>query len=259
MPFLLEPLLETQIGLHLIPRGQARFDAYIAATAGAATRTADLNHPHLVAMNPMGKDHVLSMLQTYRELRSETVLQRILDDLNPRWPLERTALVGLVAVDDLMGSWTNTHLNDFGFRFKAPTDTGASLILIVPLWTTRTPSVPELEATIREVAYRAAYRVRHGIARSLREMMRQEGFAAAFAGRRLALEPADLQYSRAAMRVYLDSEHVPTQFACLYGDRAAASVGYPALGFSDRAGFQIGLAWALESRDTPESVLEKSV
>ena len=257
--FVLEPLLETQIGLHLIPRGQARFDAYIAVTAGAATHAADLKHPHLVAMNPMGKDHVLRMLQTYLDFEAETVVERILDELNQRLPLERIVLVGLVALDDLMGGWTNTHFDDFGFRFKALPDSGGALALIVPLWTTRTPSLEELTITTRESAFRVAYQTHHGIPRTLREMMRQEGFAARFAGRRLRLETADLEYSRAAMREYLNSTHAPTQFACLYGDRAAASVGYPPLGFSIRAGFQIGLAWALESRHTPESMLEKTV
>jgi hypothetical protein len=257
MPFVLEPLLETQIALHHVPRGPARFDAYIAATVGGATKTADLKHPHLVSMNPMGKEHVTTMLETYRDLGAEAVVQGVLDALNVRLPCDRTVLVGIVAVDDLKGGWTNSYLNDSGFRFKPLLDDGDRITLVVPLWTTRTPSIAELEMLTLESAYRTLYKLRHGDAVNLREMMRQEGFAAAFAGRHLRLEIADLEYSRAVMHEYLDSTHVPTQFACLYGDEAAVSVGYPPLGFSSHAGFEVGLAWALESGQSPERLLEK--
>jgi hypothetical protein len=257
MPFVLEPLLETQLAVQRVPRGPARFDAYIATTVGGASKTADLKHPHLVSMNPMGKEHVTTMLETYRDLGAETVVQRVLVDLNARLSVERTVHIGIVAVDDLKGGWTNSHLNDFGFRFKPLLDDGECITLVVPLWTTRTPSIKELETLTLESAYRVVYKLHHGDPTTLREMMRQEGFAMAFAGRHLTLETADLEYSRAVMREYLDSLHVPTQFACLYGDAAAISVGYPPLGFSGRAGFEIGLAWALESGQSPESMLEK--
>jgi hypothetical protein len=256
--FVPEPLLETQIAVHLVPIGPERFDAYIAATVGGATKTADLKHPHLVSMNPMGKAHVTQMLQTYRDLKAEAAVQGVLDDLNARLPCERTMRVGIVAVDDLKGGWTNSYLNDFGFRFKPLLDDGQHVTLVVPLWTTRTPSLAELQTLTLEFGYRAVYKIRYGDPTNLREMMRQEGFAAAFAGRHLTLETADLEYSRAVMHEYLDSLHVPTQFACLYGDAAAISVGYPPLGFSVRAGFEIGLAWALESKQSPEKVLENS-
>lgn len=256
MPFVLEALLETQINLQRVPRGPARFEAYIAATVGGATRTADLAHPHLVVMNPMGKEHVTEMLESYRARNAEVFLQGVLDELNARLPFEHAVLVGMVAVDDLKGGWTNSYLNDSGFRFKPLTDTGKALALVVPLWTSNPPSLEELRRVTLESAYRAAYQSRHGLPQSLREMMRQEGFASAFAGRRPTLPAVDLEYSRAAMREYLESLHFPTQFACLYGDRAASAVGYPPLGFSGRAGFELGLARALESRQSPESALE---
>jgi predicted transcriptional regulator with HTH domain len=255
--FVLEPLLETQIAVHLVPIGPERFDAYIAATVGGATKTADLKHPHLVSMNPMGKAHVLTMLETYRDLRAEAVVQRVLDGLNVRLRCEHTVHVGIVAVDDLKGGWTNSYLNDSGFRFKPLLQDGQRITVVVPLWTTRTPSLAELEMLTLESVYRVMYKLHHGDPTNLREMMRQEGFAAAFAGRHLMLETADLEYSRAVMHEYLDSLHVPTQFACLYGDAAAISVGYPPLGFSVRAGLEIGLTWALESGQLPESMLEK--
>jgi hypothetical protein len=44
----------------------------------------------------------------------------------------------------------------------------------------------------------------------------------------------------------LESTHQPTVIACLYGDEAAKELGYPPLGLSKNAGFQLALADALE-------------
>jgi hypothetical protein len=41
----------------------------------------------------------------------------------------------------------------------------------------------------------------------------------------------------------------------MYGDEAAISVGYPPLGLSPRAGFQVALADALAERRDPVAVL----
>jgi hypothetical protein len=47
---------------------------------------------------------------------------------------------------------------------------------------------------------------------------------------------------------HLQSTHQPTVIACLYGDEAAKELGYPPLGLSKNAGFQIALADGLEVR-----------
>jgi hypothetical protein len=50
------PLLKIQRELYGIPRGYERFQAYLQTMIDAGTR--DLALPPLVAINPMGKDHV---------------------------------------------------------------------------------------------------------------------------------------------------------------------------------------------------------
>ena len=112
------------------------------------------------------------------------------------------------------------------------------------LWTSEEPSA---EAAGREVAtavHRVAHIRRHGPARTLREMLAQEGAAMAAAGCcEPALDPDDLAYTREMMEPHLGSGDRPTAVACLYGDPAAHELGYRPLGFSPRP----GLALALET------------
>ena len=54
---------------------------------------------------------------------------------------------------------------------------------------------------------------------------------------------------------FLDSDHYPDVFACMYGDEAAESVGYPALGFPPRAGYAVALAVADAADDPVEELL----
>jgi hypothetical protein len=55
------------------------------------------------------------------------------------------------------------------------------------------------------------------------------------------LDDVDLAYTAQVIKPHLDTTDYPTLFACLYGDGAANSVGYPPLGLSERAGFALAL------------------
>jgi hypothetical protein len=48
-----------------------------------------------------------------------------------------------------------------------------------------------------------------------------------------------------------ESVDTPVILACLYGDAAAREVGYPPLGLSPNAGFNLALAEAQESTTPP--------
>ena len=85
--------------------------------------------------------------------------------------------------------------------------------------------------------------------------MKQEGLVLAFAGIKRWLEADDVVYSLEVITPYLASVKTPVIFACLYGDEAATTVGYPALGLSARAGFAVGLEGVRQTRNSPEEVL----
>ena len=103
--------------------------------------------------------------------------------------------------------------------------------------------------------YRTVYVQHYGWPKTLRQMMLQEGLAAAFAGLQQRFDRDDLAYSREVIRPYLDSTRFPTIFACLYGDQAAQSVGYAVLGLSSRAGYEIALNQIHQDGITPEDAL----
>jgi hypothetical protein len=111
------------------------------------------------------------------------------------------------------------------------------------LWTTDTPSADAAREAALTAVYRAAYIAQHGDARTLRQMLAQEGYAMANAGCvSPALDPDDLAYTREAMAPHLDATDQPTQMACLFGDEVADAFGYTRRGFSRRAGFALALA-----------------
>jgi hypothetical protein len=250
MKFELVPILEKLRDLYLIPRGPDRFQAYIDLATGGATATKDIPYPPLITVNPMAKEHALEFVESWISLEAEAVAKTVLEEANVRLELVEFAhavKVGLSVLDDLKGGWTNRTFNDAA-RFKVAESLEKTGWLCVPVWTSEIPNLEELRAIVLESACRAAFVLQHGDPKSLREMIRQEGFVAAFANRTLEFDREELEYSRTVIAPHLDSTHQPTVIACLYGDEAAKELGYPPLGLSKNAGFQIALANALEVR-----------
>lgn len=250
-PFALEPLLVLMRDYHRLPRTPARFEAYLKLAAGDAQRAADIPKPPLVYMNPMGKDHVLEALEAWIALDAEALVSATIIEATRRLEPQIPPLkVGLVIVDDLKGGWTNRHFNDAGFRFKLDGIRKTGWISI-PLWSSEPPNLESLRLEVLECCARVAYFWERGEPKTLLEMMRQEGYVAAFAGRQPSLSSDDLGYTSAFLEPLLESDHQPTVLAALYGDEVADQLGYPPLGLSPRAGFELAL-WqaiaALEAR-----------
>jgi hypothetical protein len=229
--------LEKLLEVYRVPIGQARFDAYIAATVGGAQTTAEIALPPLVIANPMAKAHVNAALETWLALGVDEAARTILLELESAWSLEVSSKVGLTILDDLRGGWTNRHLNDWDFRFPKKISTNW---IVVPLWVSEIPSLEGLRLAIRAAVARVVWQLQHGVPNTLLEMMQQEGFAQSWL--KPTLEPDDLEYSRTIMKPFLQSPLKPVQFACLYGDAAAREVGYAALGLSAFAGFEVAIA-----------------
>ena len=72
--------------------------------------------------------------------------------------------------------------------------------------------------------------------------MAQEGYAMAMAGCSIpSLDEDDLEYTRAVIAPNLDTKDYPIVITSLFGDPAAASLGYAPPGLSERAGFALAL------------------
>ena len=114
------PLLQIQRDLYSMPRGMARFREYIKTMTDA--ETGELALP-LVAMNPMGKDHVPALVDQYLALNAEEIARSATD----AWRATASAgadadggvQFGLVVSDDLKGGWTNRWASEFSHRFES--------------------------------------------------------------------------------------------------------------------------------------------
>jgi hypothetical protein len=90
--------------------------------------------------------------------------------------------------------------------------------------------------------YRMAFVHRHGPARTLRDMLAQEGQVMAMAGcTRPVLDEEDLAYTREVLTPHLDAEDMRTCVECLFGDVAGRTLGFTARGLSHWAGMALAL------------------
>ncbi|MSP14415.1 MAG: hypothetical protein EXR62_15865 [Chloroflexi bacterium] len=255
MDLTLIPLLQVQHELYEIPRGMERFNKYIAAMTGG---TDDIALP-LVSMNPMGKEHILPMLDTLIGMGAEEIAATAIAAAARRFRhvthSERRFQVGLVVVDDAKGGWTNRYFTEMGAYF-APQSYLKRGFITVSLWTSELWPEPRIYQQTLTYIYHSIYVLCCGQPQSLRQMMVQAGLAEEFAGTASAsLDPADLAYTREVIQPYLDATDQPTTFACLYGDAAAKSAGYPPIGLSAGAGYALALDDARRRAVTPEGAL----
>ena len=233
------PLLQVQRDLHRMPRGWERFRAYLQTLMDPETK--DLKLP-LAAMNPMGKDHVPALLDQYLAFDADGLAARAVAEAESRLSnVEGEFKVALVIVDDAMGGWTNRYSNELTARsgskplHRRAWITGA-------LWTSETPSEQTTREETLTAVYRAAHIQQHGFAATLGEIMAQEGYAMAMAGcSKPSLDEDELEYTRAVIAPKLDTKDYPFVITSLFGDPAAASLGYTPPGLSERAGFALAL------------------
>jgi hypothetical protein len=238
-------LLKIARDLHDIPRGMERFSEYLRLITN--DDQSDVRFAPLVAMNPMGREHVAERLDELLAMGAEQIAadagreaERRLADAPGDFKH------GLVVMDDVRGGWTNRYTSDAAGRFpdKIPHNVKVGWIS-TGWWVSETPTPERLRQVVLDSIFRTVYRQQHGLAKTLRQMMAQEGSAQAFAGMRPTLDDEDIAYSRFVIEPLLDSSDYAVCFAAMYGDNGARTVGYPPLGLSDYAGFAVALADAL--------------
>jgi hypothetical protein len=231
------PLLRVQRELYAMPRGMERFREYIRTMTDAAT--GDIALP-LVAMNPMGKDHVPALLDEYLALGAEEIAEQAMNRAAPKGPAHFK--VGLVVSDDLKGGWTNRWASEYSHRIEYAAITRRGWLVGI-LWTSEPASEQNVRDAVLTAIYRADYLQTHAAPHTLGEMLDQEGYAMARAGCTTPqLDDDDLAYTRSVIRPHLDATDRATVIACLFGDPAAKALGYPPQGLSERAGLALALS-----------------
>ena len=228
-----------------MPRGMERFREYIKTMTDP--ETGDLALP-LVAMNPMGKDHIPALLDQYIALGAEKIAEESIDvwratasAVAERSETAKEYKVGLVVSDDLKGGWTNRWASEYGHRIEGRAITKRGFITAI-LWTSEPASAANVRNEVLTAIYRTEYLQTHAAPKTLGEMLDQEGYAMARAGCTTpSLESDDLAYTRAVIAPHLEATDRATVIACLFGDPAANALGYPPQGLTERAGLALAL------------------
>lgn len=267
------PLIGIMRELHRIPRGNPpdfnglrRFRQYL-RTIFPADDTADQLLP-LIAMNPMGKDHVTDLLETLLAIDADSIAAAAVSEASEGLrDLPGEFNVGLVIADDLKGTFTNRFDYEFSLRFgsdrfRTSVSPGKRPAWLKDEWITCTlwSSEAATEKTVREsvltAIYRTAYRHAHGPARTLGEMLAQEGLVLAMAGCTVpCLDEEELTYTREVLTPFLNSADMPTSVACLFGDIAARSLGFAPFGLSPWAGLALALEQARRDPRIPPGLV----
>jgi hypothetical protein len=243
------PLLTVQRELHGIPRGLGRFRHYLRTISNRDGT--DIELTPLLIMNPMGKDHITALLDALLALDADGVGARAAADASDRLaevPGDFRAAV--VVADDLMGGWTNRYDWEFTLRFgprPLQARLGSKAMLrrfwvTGVLWSSEAPSEWAVREAVLTAAHRVAYWQRHGIPRTLRDMLAQEGHVMAAVGcAGPVLDAEDLAYTREVLAPYLDADDKRTAIECLFGDAAARTLGFSPRGLSPWAGLALAL------------------
>jgi hypothetical protein len=243
------PLLRVQRELHDIPRGRARFRMYL-RTMFPNGRELELTP--LMIMNPMGKEHVATLLDALLTLDAEAVAARAVARATASLEhIPGECKFGLVVADDLKGGWTNRYAWEFDLRFKwggpppAPERLPRwtrSFWLTGVLWSSEPASAQTVRENVLAAVYRSAYVFEHGPARTLRDMLAQEGYVMAMAGcTGPVLDAEAIAYTREVLIPFLDASDMRTTIECLFGDAAGRTLGFTPRSLSPWAGLALAL------------------
>jgi len=232
------PLLQIQRDLYGRPRGLERFRTYLRLLIDATGD--ELALPPLVAMNPMGKEHLPALLDELLALDAESLAAAAVAEAAANlaavpgdWKL------GLTLVDDLHGGWTNRYACEFHQRFAPASRQGWLSGL---LWSSEPATADRVRAAAAAPLYRAAALHTNGPAHTLAERLRQEGAVHARAGwTGPTLDDDDLEYTRSVLQPYLDATDLRTTIECLFGDAAGRTLGFTPRGLSPWAGLALAV------------------
>jgi hypothetical protein len=247
MNVILEPVLADCRAIYDLEDVMERYWAYVDLMTKKRGELLPLG-----AFSPMGKRQK-DFLDDLLALEAEDFAAKICKQASQELESDAVYRVMLVVVDEPRNGWTQRYLTDADWRFPGMTKpipknslaNGFDRWVSVQLWTTefdgqtRVPTLAYVRQETRAALARAEYQRIHGYPITLKDMMLQEGTVMTFSGEEIDLEPDDLKYSQAILEPLLNSTDYPTNFAAMYGDEAAISVGFPPLGLSSRTGFAL--------------------
>lgn len=243
------PCLAPYRALLDLPRGRARFDAYVRTIVDSEGRPTLVP---LIVANPMAREHVAACLDAWEACGAEAVAAAAAREAAAQLgggAADEEVRHGLALLDDPAGGWTNRWTHEADDRFGGEAKRAVAGWIVTALWASEPADPERLRRAVRATCFRAVWRREHGLPRTLGAMLAQEGAVGRFAGETPHLDPEELAYSREVIAPLRESDHWPTCVAAFFGDEAAAALGYRPLGLSVRAGLAVALADAARPTD----------
>ena len=247
------PLLQVQRRLHDIPRDEIvrgmprRFLEYLRTMSTADGSS--LEFPPLVGINPMAKDGVTRLLDALLAIDADGIAARAVAEASACLDDSPGDLkTTLIVMDDWMG-WAQRAPFELDLRRGGPPRDALPRWLkdhwlTGVLWSSEPASELAARQAMLSAVHRLGYQQRNGPARTLRDLLAQEGCVLVAAGwTPPILDPEELEYTREVLHPHLDAEDPRTLIECLFGDAAARALGFTPRGLSSWA----GLSHAVES------------
>jgi hypothetical protein len=241
------PLLELQRRIYGVPAGPERFREYLRHMLDA--ETLELRLP-LPAMNPMAGEHAIQALDALLAIGADRAGASAAALATPDLAeIPGAYRIALVLADDVLGAWTHRAAAELAHRRgEAALEKRGWLTGI--LWASQRYTEADVREETLTTIHRAAYIARRGPARTLRQLLVQEGNAMRMAGaRNPVLEPQAFIRARDLLRPHLDRDDHGVLIAALFGDAAARELGHEPLGVPPRAGLALALHGRLEPRE----------
>lgn len=240
MTFELLPVVDMMLELYASPRDINRFKKYLSLLQGDTK--GDLALP-LGGFNPMGKEHVVAKLLQLKVLNAEDIICNTLKKLSGGVAAHHpgtTIKVALNLSDDVAGGWTNRYTSDYQHKFQIQALVKRNFCTPV-FWTSEDYSEALIAHRTQEQAYRTLWILDNGKPVTLEDHVMQEAFVAKHVNR--ATQPINDNKLHSFYQQHKDSTDYSLIFCFMYGDEAAASLGYPVFGIATPfAGFKYAVS-----------------
>ena len=239
-------MFEEMRRIYQMPRDMGRFREYL-ATMTDATQD-DLAYPPLVLINPMAHEHLLEYVESLIASRADEIVQSAISECSAEvQDIPDSFSMSLVVMDDLKGGWTNRYSYELnGRRMPNPRDLPprqrARFWITGVLWSSEPPQAVAVRRAALQSIYRTYYVLKHGPARTLEEILRQDGWVMRKAGYEFPpLDSASRSRTREVIELCADCDDVGTLVECLFGAEAAKTLGYSGWGLAPWAGISLAI------------------
>ena len=218
--FKVRPVLDLMLEFYEHPRERERFDLYIKMLQGNSK--GDMELP-IGGYNPMAKAHLSEKLMELKSLNAEGIIADSLTDISCQKDFE----VVINVADDLLGGWTNRFTTDYQSKFQLNPLIERGFCTPY-FWSSEVYSHELIRERAVSQAYRTIYFSEHGKPETLEQHIEQENWVKSKIGISIAVDPRiELLYNSIKQ-----TTDYSTIIAFLYGDEAAESLGFKALGHS---------------------------